>query len=104
MSKHLIEYTLENGDTLYIEAETSEDELSRISNSGGTETAAQKFEQALDKTEPALSAVAKLVKRLQPNEAQVEVGFKFAAKAGVILASADSEATFKVTLKWKADA
>ena len=44
------------------------------------------------------------MKKLQPSEAQVEVGFKFSAKAGVILASADSEATFKVTLKWKTDA
>ncbi len=104
MSKHLIEYTLDNGGTLYIEAETSEDELSRISNTGGKETAGQKFEEALNKTEPALAAVTKLIKRLQPAESQVEVGFKFSAKAGVILASADSEATFKVTLKWKADA
>ena len=104
MTKHLIEYPLANGETLYIEAETSEDELSRISNSDGKETSAQKFEDALNKTEPALAAVANLMKKLQPSEAQVEVGFKFSAKAGVILASADSEATFKVTLKWKTDA
>lgn len=101
MTKHLIEYPLDNGETIYIEAETTEHELSRISNDGGKETSAQKFEDALQKTEPALSAVANLVKKLQPAEAQVEVGFKFSAKAGVILASADSEATFKVTLKWK---
>ncbi|MBJ6611025.1 MAG: hypothetical protein JG718_11755 [Candidatus Thiothrix moscowensis] len=39
--------TLENGETLYVEAETNEDELSRISNSDGKETSAQKFEDAL---------------------------------------------------------
>ncbi|OQX00230.1 MAG: hypothetical protein BWK73_49140 [Thiothrix lacustris] len=104
MTKHLIEYPLDNGDIIYIEAETTEDELSRISNDGGKETSGQKFEDALKKTEPALSAVANLIKRLNPAEAQVEVGFKFSAKAGVILASADSEATFKVTLKWKTNA
>lgn len=100
MAKRLIEYTLNNGETLLVEAESSDDANVRISNNGH-EIAGQKFEDALNKAEPALSAVAGLMKKLQPEEASVEVGFKFSAKAGVILASADSEATFKVTLKWK---
>ena len=36
-----------------------------------------------------------------PQEIQLEFGVKFSAKAGVIFASADSEATFKVSLKWQ---
>lgn len=100
MSTHLIEYPLENGTTILVETQTSEEATARIS-SEGTEAAGQKFEEAVNKAEPALLAVTNLMKKLQPEEATVEVGFKFSAKAGVILASADSEATFKVTLKWK---
>lgn len=33
-------------------------------------------------------------------EIALEFGIKFNAKAGVIIASVDSEATFKVALKW----
>jgi len=36
-----------------------------------------------------------------PAEINLEFGVKFNAKAGFIFASADSEATFKVSLKWK---
>ncbi len=35
-----------------------------------------------------------------PDEIGLEFGLKFNAKTGVIFASADSEATFKVSLKW----
>ena len=35
-----------------------------------------------------------------PTEIELEFGVKFNAKAGAIIASVDSEATFKVALKW----
>ena len=36
-----------------------------------------------------------------PDEIDLEFGIKFNAKAGAVFASVDSEATFKVSLKWK---
>ena len=36
-----------------------------------------------------------------PDEIGLEFGIKFNAKAGAVFASVDSEATFKVSLKWK---
>ena len=36
-----------------------------------------------------------------PDEIGLEFGVKFNASAGAFLASAGSEATFKVSLKWK---
>lgn len=36
-----------------------------------------------------------------PDEINLEFGLKFGAKAGAIFASADSEAVFKVAIKWK---
>ncbi|MCK7576896.1 MAG: hypothetical protein MZV65_14195 [Chromatiales bacterium] len=35
-----------------------------------------------------------------PTEIGLEFGVKFSAKAGAIIASVDSEAVFKVSLKW----
>ena len=36
-----------------------------------------------------------------PDEIGLDFGIKFSAQAGAIFASVDSEATFKVSLKWK---
>ncbi len=38
--------------------------------------------------------------KVRPNEAEVEFGVKFDAKAGVLLAQASAEGQIKVTLKW----
>ncbi|MBX9637383.1 MAG: hypothetical protein K2Q45_07535 [Nitrosomonas sp.] len=101
MDRHLVEYKLANGKIIAVEVETLESEYERISNSGGTERAIKKFEQAIDDIAPATEAVLKMLKNLGVVEGQLEVGLKFSAKAGVVLASADSEATFKITMKWK---
>jgi hypothetical protein len=102
VGKHLVEYPLgDDGKTVWVEVETSEGDFERISNKDGVEKSAQRFEEAIANIEPATNAVLKLLKKMGVAEGQIEVGLKFSAKAGVILASADSEATFKVTMKWK---
>lgn len=101
MDRHLVEYELVNGKTISIEVATLESEYQRISTNGGTEKAVKKFEQAIEDIAPATEAVLKMVRNMGITEGQLEVGLKFSAKAGVVLASADSEATFKITMKWK---
>lgn len=101
MDRHLVEYELEGGKTIFVEVETLESGYQRISNNSGTEKAIKKFEQAIEDIAPATEAVLKMIKNMGITEGQLEVGLKFSAKAGVVLASADSEATFKITMKWK---
>lgn len=101
MDRHLVEYELEGGKTIFVEVATLESEYQRISNNGGTEKAIKRFEQAIEDIAPATEAVLTMIKSLGIAEGQLEVGLKFTAKAGVVLASADSEATFKITMKWK---
>jgi len=54
---------------------------------------------------PAAEAVLNAFREMNtPDEIALEFGLKFTAKAGaVFVASAGSEATFKVALKWKND-
>lgn len=101
MDRHLVEYELKDGKTIFVEVETPERDLQRISTHSGTEKAIKKFEQAIEDIAPATEAVLTMIKSLGISEGQLEVGLKFTAKAGVVLASADSEATFKITMKWK---
>jgi|UPI00035E0FCD hypothetical protein len=60
------------------------------------------FQDAIAHIRPAAEAVLHALAEMnQPDEINLEFGVKFSAKVGAILASADSEATFKVSLKWK---
>jgi hypothetical protein len=88
---------------VYIEAEVSEMEMQRVSRSGENEpvSAESRFVDAVAKIKPAAEVVLKAFQEMNtPDEIGLEFGLKFNAKTGVVFASADSQATFKVTLKW----
>jgi hypothetical protein len=104
--KHLIEFPLEDGGSILIEVEVEETEGGIVPAARPGEIAAkaeQTFEAALDKVKPVASAVIAKLRDLSdlPDEVGVEFGIKLGAKAGAFIASADSEANFKVTLTWK---
>jgi hypothetical protein len=104
--KHLLEFTLDGG-SIFVEAEDSPSEKNgralRGQQRGGAEQdRAQRFVDAVARVKPAAEAVLRTFQELQtPDEISLEFGVKFNAKASAILASVDSEATFKVSLKWK---
>jgi len=102
--KRLIEFPLEGQGTIVVEVDEPESEgVVRASRAGEiAEKATQTFESALDRIKPAAAAVIARLRDLSdlPDEVAVEFGIKLGAKAGAFLASADSEATFKVTLTW----
>ena len=100
-NKHLVEYDLGNGETILVEVESQPGDVKRISKDTNTEKAAGGFSQAIKGIRPAAQIMMDSLKGLKPEEIALEVGVKFTAKAGVVLVSADSEATFKVTLTWK---
>src|SRR5262245_17611227 len=62
----------------------------------------QKFEEARRKVKPATLAIISTLRELSdsPDETSVEFGVKLSAKAGVVIASADTEANlvFKLTV------
>lgn len=94
-----------NGTPMFVEMEGGEDYAGKDVNRGDdseAEQAGNRFTESIAKIKPAAEAVLKTFKDLNtPAEINLEFGIKFNAKAGAIFASVDSEATFKVALKWK---
>jgi len=103
--KQLLEFEIDGG-SIFIEGDDSAPEKSGRAlrgrsqgDSGDGRT--QRFIEAVEKVRPAAEAVLKAFQEMNtPDEIGLEFGVKFNAKAGAILASVDSEATFKVSLKW----
>lgn len=101
--KKLVEFEL-NGQPVYVETEISEQQgMERIAQGCGDEPqqAESRFNEAVARIKPAAEVVLNAFQEMNtPDEIGLEFGLKFNAKTGVIFASADSEATFKVSLKW----
>ena len=106
--KHFVEFKLEDGETSTIVVEVNEPET------GGTtrasrhpseiiEEAKETFEQALSKIRPATEKVITTLHGLahKPDEIEMEFGFSLNAQVGVVIASASTDANYKVTLRWK---
>jgi len=102
VGKQYIKYEI-NGESVYVEAESISSEMDdEISHDDAGLIEGGKFETALKGLKPIANAVMETLNDLNnPSEISLEMGIKFGAKTGVILASADTEATMKVTLKWQ---
>lgn len=105
--KRLVEFTLEDGSTVLVEADEPESRGGVTVRGGSpvdlTEKAEVGFEAAIGKIKPVATAFIQRVHELAvaPEQVGIEFGIKLGAKAGAFIASADAEATFKVTLTWK---
>ena len=101
----LIKYPLDKSTFIYIEAPDEEESGERRLSKKGEKSvvlAENKFSEAVNTIRPAAQAVLDAFIELnKPKEIQLEFGLKFNAKAGAIIASVDSEASFKVLLKWE---
>lgn len=100
--KDLVEFEL-NGEKVFVEVEgqQSSDFLDEGFRGESFEQGNRKFLDAVKSVKPAAEAILEIFKGVQgPDEIGLEFGLKFNAKVGVVLASADSEATFKLSLKW----
>ena len=104
--KHFVEFKMEDGGTIIVEVDEPE--------TGGTTRAARRpgeiveeaketFEQALSKIRPATEKVITTLRGLahKPDEIEMEFGFSLNAAVGVVIASASTEANYKVILRWK---
>ncbi len=103
--KRLIEYPLKDGGAILIEVDEPDTEgVTRAGRFGDVaEKAQQTFETAIERIRPAAATIITKLSDLAeaPEQIQVEFGLKLSAKAGAFIASADSEANFKITMTWK---
>jgi hypothetical protein len=108
--KRFIEFPLEDGSTIVVEVDESEGERGSRRAARGSEEEPEKaphtFEQALSKIGPATEKVITTLRGLiqKPDEVEMEFGFNLSAGAGVIIASASTEANYRITLRWKGEA
>jgi len=102
--KRLISFPLETGGNVLIEVEEGGGPLTRgLHPSEVIETVGATFEAALEAIKPAAIAVASKFRDFvdAPEGVEVEFGLKFAGQAGAFIASASTEAQFRVKLTWK---
>jgi hypothetical protein len=102
--KRLICYPLETGSSVMIEVEEETGVVTRGLRPGDVvETVGNSFEAALEVIKPAAVAVASKFRNFAdaPESVEVEFGLKFAGQAGAFIASASTEAQFRVKMVWK---
>ena len=108
--KRFVEFPLEDGGTIVVEVNEPEGERGSRRVARGSEEepekAPQTFEHALSKIRPATEKVITTLRGLiqKPDEIEMEFGFSLSAEAGVIIASASTQANYRVTLRWKGEA
>lgn len=98
-------FPLEAGGNVLIEVE--EDAAGPVTRglhpSDLIETVGTSFEAALKAITPAAAAVASKFRNFldAPEDVEIEFGLKFAGQAGALIASASTEAQFRVKMVWK---
>ncbi len=101
MTKQLVEFELEDGSSIVFETQSDAGTQRIATRSDVPEKSDDRFEQVASRIRPAAKIVLNALKELNtPTEINMEFGLKFSAKTGVIIASADSEVNFKVSIKW----
>jgi hypothetical protein len=106
----IIELQVETGQIVLVEVSTEFPEKgTRTTRVGRSEDlhsqAKHSFEKALDVIKPLSDTIAKKIKELalQPDETTLEFGLKLNFSGSIVVASASSEANFKISMKWKKD-
>ena len=102
--KRIVEFPLENGDSVLVEINESTITDDRIGiRDEVVQKATQTFESALENVKPIANAILAKVRNLsQPaDEVEVKFGIKISAELGAVVASGSGEVNYEITLKWK---
>ena len=109
--KKLLQFTTQDGNDFFVEVEDNSAGTAQAvrgfagedSTRGVVQTASESFEKAIRPLKEISNSIVNCVKDFasSPDEVQVELGLKFAARAGIIITSLDSEANLKITFTWK---
>lgn len=98
-----IEYVMEDGSTILVEAEAATGGVVRSSRGGmDVVQTGKKFSDALASIRGSLSAIVDELDALRVEEAEVKFGIKALGEAGVFaVGKVGGEMNYEVTLKWK---
>jgi hypothetical protein len=103
--KRFVEFDLEKGGTILVEVDEPETAGTAPAARPGevVEKAKQAFETAFDNIKPAIAAITSKLSDISvsPDQLEVEFGIKLSAGAGAFIATASTEANFKVKMTWK---
>ncbi|MEN9868300.1 MAG: Trypsin-co-occurring domain 1 [Pseudomonadota bacterium] len=103
--KKLMQLELEDGSKVWVESNIDDDDLA--DSAGGPVLCSaedihlQRMSEVTAGIGPLATTIFGRLANLNLEEATLELGLKFGAKAGIVFSSVDSEATFKLSLKWK---
>ena len=106
----LVEFPLEDGSTILVQVADAARQPGapvtrsvRSSSDQVTERAATSFEGALDRIRPITAKIIERIRSIEdsPDEIQVEFGIDLHAELGAFVASASTDANFKLSLTWK---
>lgn len=99
----LVKYRSENGGALVFEVEEVAQPGTKLAAADkGTVQAAATLERALDEVEPMITSLCNKLQGMvsSPQQVNIELGLKFTAGFGVILAKAGAEGHCKISLTW----
>jgi hypothetical protein len=99
--KSIVEFSLENGDSVLVEVNQSNDRISLADDIA--EKANKTFEAALNTVKPVANTIIDKIRELnQPaSEVEVKFGIKMTVGLGAIVASGSTDVNYEITLKWK---
>jgi hypothetical protein len=107
--KKIIEYRTESGESILLECSADIDsDKAGMKNVAGFRQGIEIVESSETSINSALNTVSKFggliieeLKKIKPNKAEVEFGFKINAKGNFIVASGETEANFNIKLTWE---
>jgi len=103
--KQLIEFPIDEENSIFVEAEISEDDEGEmeVSRDGFAKKAARTFQDSLSVIKPISETIISQVAELEqkPKDIEVEFGLKMNGKVGVAIANTSVEGNIKVVLKWQ---
>lgn len=102
----LIQYKLEDGNSIWIEVDQIEMEAEQgegFKQAARDLTKEIKFEEAIDKVVPAANIIVNKLRNLttSPNKIEIGFGIKMNTQVGAVIASAGLEANYTITLTWE---
>ncbi|MET9691080.1 CU044_2847 family protein [Streptomyces sp. NPDC006514] len=105
MAGQLISMTLEDGGdetavVFEVDGALAGSDLDLAADDGLVGRARISVQEALDQVKPTLARVARTVRELGPDEAEIEFGLKMGGETGIIVAKGTAEVNFAVRLVW----
>ena len=105
--RKLVEFPLEDGSSVYVEAESLAGEATRgMGTRQLAVEASQTFEAALGRVQPAAVAIVERLRGLADAPEEIDsdqFGIQLSAGLGAFVAKASGDANFRVSLRWKRD-